>query len=149
LPRGFERINKTITGLGGTAQGHTSLPAVFIDDATRDRLLPATAVVLTSVVITPSHTAARTLPHGHRRFPIAAHALAPSRCRGVGLFFLMLAKIAAGSLLFFWGVAVTTWRRRKPLRCSTAASVEGAGSWSSLSPWALSPANAPWAVRRV
>ena len=132
MPLGFERIHKKITGLVGTAKGNTSLPAVFIDDATRDILLPATEVVITSLVITPSHTAARKLPNVYRRFTIDAQALDPSRCRGVSLFFLMLAKIASVSLIFFWGLALTTLRRRKPMRFSTAAIVEGAGSWSSL-----------------
>src|SRR5215831_3747159 len=70
--------------------------------------------------------------NGYRRFTIDAQALDPSRCRGVGILFLMLAKIASVSLIFFCGLALITLRRRKPRRLSTAAIVEGAGSWSSL-----------------
>ena len=132
LPLGFERINNKITGFVGTAKGNLQLPAVFIDDATRDILFPATEVVIASLVIAPSHTATRKLPNVHRRFTIDAQALDPSRCRSISILFLMLAKIASVSLIFFCGLALTTLRRRKPMRFSTAAIVEGAGSWSSL-----------------
>jgi hypothetical protein len=132
LPLGLERLNKKITGLVGTATGNRQLPAVFIDDATRGILFPATAVVIARLVSAPSPTAARQLPNGHRRFTIDAQALAPSRGRGVGLLVLRWAKIASVALSFFCGWALTTWRRRKPRRFTTAAIVEGAGSWASL-----------------
>jgi hypothetical protein len=55
-----------------------------------------------------------------------------SRGRGVGIFFLLLSKIASVSLIFFGGLALPTLRRRKPMRLSPSAIVEGAGSWSFL-----------------
>lgn len=132
LPLGFERINEKITGFVGTPKGNAQLPALFIHDAARDILLPTPEVVVTGFVIAPGHPTARKLPNVHRRFTIDAQALDPSRCRGVGILFLMLSKIASVSLIFFCGLALTTLRRRKPMRFSTAAIVEGAGSWSSL-----------------
>jgi hypothetical protein len=148
LPRGCKRLNETSTGCGGTATGHVALPARFLHAATRERRLPAPAVVSPGCVLAPGHTTARTRPHVHCRFPSDAHALAPSRCRGVGLLFWRLSTIAAVSVLFFCGWAFTPWRRRQPRRCSPAALVEGAGRGLSLEPWALRPAHAPGAGRR-
>jgi hypothetical protein len=128
LPLRFERINEKITGFVGTAKSNVQLSALFIDDATRNILLPATEVVIASLVIAPGHTAARKLPDVYRRFAIDAQALDPSRCYGVGILFLMLAKIAAVSLIFLCGLALTTLRKRNPMRFSTAAIVEGAGN---------------------
>ncbi len=65
------------------------------------------------------------------------------------IFFLILSKIAAVSLLFFWGLAFTTLRHRKPIRFKTSAMVLGEGNCSALYPCALSTCKAAWAVSRV
>jgi hypothetical protein len=40
--------------------------------------------------------------------------------------------MASVSGIFFWGLAFTTLRSRKPSRLSTSAMVLGAGNWPSL-----------------
>ena len=146
---GCERSNDPITGFGGPTQGHAQLPALFRYDATRDLLRPATGVVSAGLGVAPGDTAARTLPKVLGRLTIDAQAMDTSCGQGVGLLFVMLAKIASISLLCFCGLALTTWRRRIPLRLSPAALVEGADSGSLRTPGALSTSNAPLAGRRV
>src|SRR4029450_2124062 len=53
------------------------------------------------------------------------------------------------SLIFFWGLAFTTLRNRKPSRFNTSAMVLGEGNCSSLYPCSLRTCKAAWAVRRV
>jgi hypothetical protein len=148
LPRGGKRLHETSPGVVGTAQGQGALPARGLPAAPRASRLPAPAGVRPGGGRAPGPPTARPRPQGPRRFPSEAHALAPSRCRGVGLLFWRLATIAAVSLRFLCGWAFTPWRRRQPRRGSPAALVKGAGRWASLSPWALRPAHAPWAGRR-
>ena len=97
LPLGFERINNKITGFVGTAKGNLQLPAVFIEDATRYILFPATEVVIASLVIAPSHTATRKLPNVHRRFTIDAQAFDAAEGHGLVIFFLSMIRCKAKS----------------------------------------------------
>src|SRR5215471_1444472 len=57
----------------------------------------------------------------------------------------MLAKMVSVSLIFFWGLALSTFRKRNPIRLSTWAIVLGAGSWAASSPWARNASRAAWA----
>src|SRR4029453_17475214 len=68
---------------------------------------------------------------------------------GRGHLFFILSKMASVSLIFFWGLALTTLRNRKPLRLSTPAIVLGVGKSSSRYPCALSASKAALAVSRV
>src|SRR6266536_3601700 len=47
------------------------------------------------------------------------------------VFFSMLSKTGAVSLIFFCGLALSTLRNRKPMRLKTSAIVLGEGNWSS------------------
>ena len=49
-----------------------------------------------------------------------------------GYLFFILSKMASVSLIFFWGLAFTTLRNRKPIRFKTSAMVLGEGNCSSL-----------------
>lgn len=127
-PLGFEHIDDEVTRFVRTAKRHTELPGIFIHDSTRNIVLLAPQVVVTRVGITPGETTARKIADVHRGFTIDTQAFDVLRYRCVGIFFLMLSKMASVSGIFFWGLAFTTLRRRKPRRLSTVAIVLGAGS---------------------
>ena len=61
----------------------------------------------------------------------------------------ILSKMVSVSGIFFWGLAFTTLRNRKPIRFKTSAMVLGEGNCSALYPCALSACKAAWAVSRV
>ena len=87
--------------------------------------------MITGVVITPGETTARQVANEHRRFTIDTQAFDVARFVRLGIFFFMLSKMASVSLIFFWGLALTTFRQRNPMRLSTWAMVLGAGSWAA------------------
>jgi hypothetical protein len=105
--------------------------------------------VLTRPVIAPREAAAGDLTDRHRGCTIDTQAFDGWRGRCRLVFFSLLAHMASVSAIFFCGVALTTWRRRKPRRLSTSAIVLGEGHGSFSSPWALTASSAALAVSRV
>jgi len=130
-PLGFEHIDDEVTRFVRTAKRHAELPGIFVHDSTRNIVLLAPEVVVTRVGITPGETTARKIADVHRGFTIDTQTFDVLQYRCLGIFFLMLSKMASVSGIFFWGLAFTTLRRRKPRRLSTVAIVLGAGSWTA------------------
>lgn len=105
--------------------------------------------MITGWVIAPGQTASGDLTNGYGGFTIDAQTCDVARCYGFGVFFARLANMASVAAIFFCGLALTTFRSRKPLRWSTAAIVDGAGSGSLRYPSAPKAAKADLAVKRV
>src|SRR5262245_25076750 len=105
--------------------------------------------MITGLVIAPSKPPAGDIPDMHGRLPIDAQPFDLRPCHRLLVFFSILAKMASVSALFFGGLALITWRSRKPRRLSTTAMVLGEGNWSSPYPWVLKASRAAGAVSRV
>ena len=88
MPPRFEDIDNEIAGFIGTAEQDAQVPCIFIHNSTRDVLLLAPQVMITSAVIAPGATTARQIAHGHRRFTIDAQAFDMARCERLVIFFL-------------------------------------------------------------
>ena len=97
FPLGGEYIDDEVTGFVRTAERNGQLPSIFIHDPTRNILLLAPQVVITGVGITPSETTARKITDVHGGFTIDTQAFDVLPCRGLGVFFLMLSKMASVS----------------------------------------------------
>src|SRR5919199_5031394 len=104
--------------------------------------------MITGPVIAPRVAAPRYIAQQHCRFAIHAHTFDVLRDRRL-VFFSIFSKMASVSAIFFWGLAFTTLRSRKPIRLSTAAIVLGEGNWSVPYPCARKASSAACAVRRV
>src|SRR5512134_2678255 len=100
-------------------------------------------------MITTREAATGDVTDRHSSFTIDTQAFDAGRGRGLMVFFLIFAKIASVSAIFFCGLALTTLRNRKPIRLSTSAIVLGEGNCSSPYPWARKASRAARAVRRV
>src|SRR5207237_7091231 len=112
VPLGFDRIDDEITRFIGAAKGDGEFGTLFIDDPTRDILLLTSQIMVTGSVVTSRHPTTGKIANLHRRFTISTPAFDPCRCQGLGIFFLILSKIASVSLSFFCGLAFTTLRKR-------------------------------------
>jgi len=132
VPLGFEGIHDEVTGFVGAAKGDGQLGALFIHDPTRDILLLTAHIVITGLVVATGEAAAGKLADLYGGFTIDTPSFDATRCYRLGVFFLILSKMASVSGIFFWGLAFTTLRSRKPIRLSTSAMVLGAGNWPSL-----------------
>src|SRR6516225_6753096 len=131
VPLGCEGIHDAVTGFVGAAEGDGQLGALFIHDPTRDILLLTAHIVITGLVVSSGDTATGKLADLHCGFTIHTPAFDISRGEGLRIFFLTLSKMASVSGIFFWGLALTTLRSRKPRRLRTSAMVLGEGNWSS------------------
>jgi hypothetical protein len=106
-------------------------------------------------VVATGFSPARVLANLHRGFAINAQALDLSRLVGVcsrdglAVLFGEVGKDGICFREFFWGLALTTLRRRYPLRFNTSAIVLGEGNCSSGNPWARNRFKASEAVSRV
>ena len=149
LPLGAERIHADVTCLVGTPTGDRPCGAVLVDDPTRPILLLPSHSRRPGLGVASGETTARRLADLHRRLTIDTPAFAASCCEGLRVFFCMVSQRASGSWLFFWGVALTTWPSRTPIRLRPAAMVLGEGHCSAPYPGARSASQAAWAVSLV
>ena len=88
------------------------LGTLFINDPTRDILLCAPQIVVTGTMVASRYSTTGKITNLHRRFTVYTPAFDACRCSGFVIFFLILSKIASVSLIFFWGFALTTLRKR-------------------------------------
>jgi PII-like signaling protein len=112
VPLGFECIDDEVTCFIRTPKGDVQCRTIFIHNATRDILLLASQIVVTGSVVAARHPATGKRANLHRRFTIYTPAFDACGCQSLGIFFLILSKIASVSLIFFCGLAFTTLRKR-------------------------------------
>ena len=94
------------------------LSAICLQDAKRHLFLRTAHIVVGRLSITAGFSASGVLPDLHRGFAVEAQAddlprLYVRRTRGgFPVLFRRVGKDGIGFREFFWGLALTTWRRR-------------------------------------
>lgn len=111
LPPRRERIDEEVAGLRGTAEGHMELGGIFIENPTRNIVCRAAKVMVTGFGLTASLPTTRERPNLDSGVTVPAQPFDAWRSLAPLVFFLRLAKIAAVSGSFFWGLALRTLRK--------------------------------------
>ena len=147
-PPSGTRLAEPIPGRGSPPTGEGRRRPGGLPTPARQGRRGQAAGVGPRVVSAPRQATAGDLPQGHRGWPRATPALAGGRGQAVVVLCARWAQRAAGAALFWCGGALTTGRRRPPLRVRPAARGDGAGRWAWRYPGACQAAGAAWAGSR-
>lgn len=86
------------------------LPTILVDDAERRIFFVATHIVIGGLIVAACFPASRIVANLHRGFAIYAQAL--DCFIWLRIFCLQVGEDGVGFWNFFWGLALTTLRRR-------------------------------------
>lgn len=107
----FQHIDNEITGFVGLAKFDIKLPPILIDHATGNALVLGSHIVVTSLPIAPRFAPTGIVAKAHGCLTVEAQ---PHCVLGLCLlvFGLKVLKNQVRSRQFFWGLALTTGRKR-------------------------------------
>ena len=112
FPPGFQAVDDEVAGLGGTAEGQVQLPAVLVDQPERGVLFRAPHVVVGGAVVAPGLPAPRVVADVDGGLAVHAQPLDRPAAGRLPVLGLEVGEDRVGRGDFFWGLALTTLRRR-------------------------------------
>lgn len=133
VPPLLEAIHHKVTGFTGTAKGQVQLPTILVEDTEGRVGFFAAHVMVTRLGLASGLAASRILANVDGRFSIHTQAFDLVRLTP-GVFGVEGLKDGVGFWDFFCGLALTTLRKRYPIRFKISAIVLAAGNCSSLKP---------------
>lgn len=111
FPPLFQHIDNEITRFVRPTEFNIEIPSVLIHDATGNALVLGTHVVVAGLDGAPGFAPAGIVPETHGRLTVEAQSHRVLRHRLL-VFGLQVLKNQVGFRQFFWGLALTTGRKR-------------------------------------